>query len=108
MTASGGGEDCGEFLSVRHGGALSFRVRPFDQTPASYRSHSTPLHTCPLQTLPSGTRRPDYRQEWRQKTYYTQLRLTPLGKVEADELLAFLLGSDESLTARYMSGPGWQ
>ena len=36
--------------------------------------------------------RPEYRHEWGQKTYYTQLRLAPLGKAEAEELLAFLLG----------------
>src|SRR5262249_15903655 len=43
------------------------------------------------------TYRPEYRHEWGQKTYYTQLRLVPLGKDEAEELLSFLLGSDESL-----------
>jgi tetratricopeptide (TPR) repeat protein len=42
--------------------------------------------------------RPEYRHEWGQKTYYTQLRLAPLGKAEAEELLAFLLGTDTSLT----------
>jgi class 3 adenylate cyclase/tetratricopeptide (TPR) repeat protein len=42
--------------------------------------------------------RPEYRHEWGQKTYYTQLRLAPLGQVEAEELLTFLLGSDASLT----------
>src|SRR6185503_1763256 len=36
--------------------------------------------------------RPEYRQEWGQKTYYTQLRLAPLGKAEAEELLTVLLG----------------
>ena len=36
--------------------------------------------------------RPEYRHEWGQKTYYTQLRLTPLGKAEAEELLNALLG----------------
>ena len=43
--------------------------------------------------------RPEYRHDWGQKTYYTQLRLAPLGKVEAEELLSFLLGNDVSLTA---------
>jgi predicted ATPase len=43
--------------------------------------------------------RPEYRHEWGQKTYYTQLRLSPLGQAEAAELLSFLLGSDASLTA---------
>ncbi|MBI3796867.1 MAG: AAA family ATPase [Deltaproteobacteria bacterium] len=42
--------------------------------------------------------RPEYRHEWGQKTYYTQLRLAPLGKAEAEELLTFLLGADPSLT----------
>src|SRR5215475_6897855 len=37
--------------------------------------------------------RPEYRSEWGQKTYYTQLRLTPLGKTEAEELLTFLVGN---------------
>ena len=41
--------------------------------------------------------RPEYRQEWGQKTYYTQLRLAPLGKAEAEELLTFLLGNDARL-----------
>ena len=43
--------------------------------------------------------RPEYRHQWGQKTYYTQLRLAPLDKAEAEELLTFLLGSDPSLTA---------
>lgn len=41
--------------------------------------------------------RPEYRHEWGQKTYYTQIRLTPLDRAEAEELLAFLLGNDASL-----------
>ena len=43
--------------------------------------------------------RPEYRHEWGGKTYYTQLRLAPLGKDEAEELLTFLLGNDASLKA---------
>ena len=43
--------------------------------------------------------RPEYRHEWSGKTFYTQLRLVPLGKKEAEEFLTFLLGSDPSLTA---------
>src|SRR4029434_2358715 len=41
--------------------------------------------------------RPEYRHEWGQKTYYIQLRLAPLGKDEAEELLTFLLGNDTEL-----------
>src|SRR5262249_12527148 len=33
-----------------------------------------------------------YRHEWGQKTYYTQLRLAPFGKEEAEEFLSALLG----------------
>jgi class 3 adenylate cyclase len=36
--------------------------------------------------------RPEYRPEWGQKTYYTQLRLAPFGKDEAEEFLSALLG----------------
>ena len=36
--------------------------------------------------------RPEYRHEWGQKTYYTQLRLSPFGKAEAEEFLTALLG----------------
>ena len=41
--------------------------------------------------------RPESRHEWGGKTYYTQLRLTPLGKEEAEELLSCLLGNAASL-----------
>jgi class 3 adenylate cyclase/predicted ATPase len=41
--------------------------------------------------------RPEYRHEWGQKSYYSQLHLTPLGKNEAAELLASLLGDAASL-----------
>ena len=36
--------------------------------------------------------RPEYPSEWGQKTYYTQLRLAPFGKAEAEEFLDALLG----------------
>ena len=43
--------------------------------------------------------RPEYRHEWGQKTYYTQLRLAPFGKAEAEEFLDVLLGTTvETLT----------
>ena len=44
--------------------------------------------------------RPEYWHEWGSKTYYTQLRLSPLGKAEAEELLTFLLGTDGGATGR--------
>jgi class 3 adenylate cyclase len=40
--------------------------------------------------------RPEYRSEWGQKTYYTQLRLAPLGREEAEEFLDELLGETRS------------
>jgi class 3 adenylate cyclase/predicted ATPase len=40
--------------------------------------------------------RPEYRHEWGQKTYYTQLRLAPFGKAEAEEFLDELLGEQGS------------
>jgi class 3 adenylate cyclase len=40
--------------------------------------------------------RPEYRHEWGQKTYYTQLRLAPFGKAEAEEFLDVLLGETRS------------
>jgi class 3 adenylate cyclase/predicted ATPase len=46
--------------------------------------------------------RPEYHQEWGQKTYYTQLRLAPFGKEEAEEFLTVLLGENRSPL------PGWE
>ncbi|ANG64666.1 hypothetical protein A8C75_20750 [Marinobacterium aestuarii] len=43
--------------------------------------------------------RPEYQHDWGQKSCYTQLRLDPLGPMEAGELLAALLGDDASLAA---------
>ena len=40
--------------------------------------------------------RPEYAHGWGSKTYYTQLRLDPLGEEEARELLAALLGEEAS------------
>ncbi len=36
--------------------------------------------------------RPEYSHQWNSKTIYTQLRLDPLGKESADEMLSALLG----------------
>jgi class 3 adenylate cyclase/tetratricopeptide (TPR) repeat protein len=41
--------------------------------------------------------RPEYSHKWGSKTYYMQLRLDPLGKESAEEMLSTLLGSDATL-----------
>jgi tetratricopeptide (TPR) repeat protein len=41
--------------------------------------------------------RPEYRHEWGSKTYYTQLRLDPLGNESAEEMLSTLLGDGTGL-----------
>ena len=41
--------------------------------------------------------RPEYSHQWNSKTYYTQLRLDPLGKESADEMLTALLGDGAEL-----------
>jgi predicted ATPase/class 3 adenylate cyclase len=41
--------------------------------------------------------RPEYHHSWGGKTYYTQLRLDPLGQEQAQELLAALLGDGADL-----------
>jgi tetratricopeptide (TPR) repeat protein len=41
--------------------------------------------------------RPEYSHQWNSKTYYTQLRLDPLGKESADEMLSALLGDAPEL-----------
>ncbi len=43
--------------------------------------------------------RPEYSHQWNSKTYYTQLRLDPLGKESADEMLTALLGDSAELAA---------
>ena len=45
------------------------------------------------------TYRPEYSHQWNSKTYYTQLRLDPLGKESADEMLQSLLGDSAELGA---------
>jgi class 3 adenylate cyclase/tetratricopeptide (TPR) repeat protein len=42
--------------------------------------------------------RPEYSHHWGSKTFYTQLRLDPLGKESAEELLSALLGEGKDLT----------
>ena len=41
--------------------------------------------------------RPEYSHQWGNKSYYTQLRLDPLGKESADEMLSALLGDGKDL-----------
>src|ERR1700731_2425171 len=41
--------------------------------------------------------RPEYSHQWNSKTYYTQLRLNPLGRESADEMLSALLGDGKDL-----------
>ena len=56
-----------------------------------------------VETLPTarllfiGTHRPEYRHAWAGKTYYSQLRLDPLGPEQAEVLLRSLLGSEPEL-----------
>ena len=56
--------------------------------------------------------RPEYRHEWGNRGYYTQVRVDPLGAESADDLLGALLGEDASveplraiLTARTEGNP---
>jgi tetratricopeptide (TPR) repeat protein len=41
--------------------------------------------------------RPEYSHQWNSKTYYTQLRLDPLGKESAEKMLTALLGDAADL-----------
>jgi predicted ATPase len=41
--------------------------------------------------------RPEYSHQWNSKTYYSQLRLDPLGRESADEMLSALLGDGGEL-----------
>src|SRR5258705_8635027 len=43
--------------------------------------------------------RPEYSHQWNSKTYYTQLRLDPLGKESADEMLSALLSDSPDIQA---------
>jgi predicted ATPase/class 3 adenylate cyclase len=44
--------------------------------------------------------RPEYQHQWGNKTYYTQLRLDPLGPAEAEEMLTTLLAEKVGATGR--------
>jgi class 3 adenylate cyclase/tetratricopeptide (TPR) repeat protein len=41
--------------------------------------------------------RPEYRHDWSSRTHYTQLRLDPLARESAEEMLSALLGHDQHL-----------
>jgi class 3 adenylate cyclase len=41
--------------------------------------------------------RPEYSHQWNSKTYYTQLRLDPLGLESADEMLSAMLGDGKDV-----------
>jgi predicted ATPase len=56
---------------------------------------SESLATAPILLLMNY--RPEYRHEWGSRTFYTQLRLDPLGQEDAQELLTALLGDDPAL-----------
>jgi tetratricopeptide (TPR) repeat protein len=43
--------------------------------------------------------RPEYRHEWGSRTYYTQLRLDPLGRESAEQMLDYLLSEHQGLAA---------
>jgi class 3 adenylate cyclase/predicted ATPase len=43
--------------------------------------------------------RPEYRHQWGSRTFYTQLRLDPLGRDSADEMLRSMLGEEPALDA---------
>jgi class 3 adenylate cyclase/tetratricopeptide (TPR) repeat protein len=53
------------------------------------------LATAPILLLVNY--RPEYQHQWGSKTYYTQLRLDPLGKESANEMLEGLLGDAAEL-----------
>src|SRR5262245_35023272 len=44
--------------------------------------------------------RPEYQHTWGSRTYYTQLRLDPLGQAEAEAMLTALLGDDTGAIGR--------
>ena len=51
------------------------------------------MRESPQRNLLLVNYRPEYRHDWGQKTYYTQLRLAPFGRAEAEEFLDLLLGN---------------
>src|SRR5262249_43195923 len=43
--------------------------------------------------------RPEYHHEWGNRTYYNQLRLDPLSRDSAEQMLDYLLGEEQVLAA---------
>src|SRR5208337_4727060 len=52
---------------------------------------------CTARILLLVNYRPEYSHKWNSKTYYTQLRLDPLVKESAEEMLSALLGDGKDL-----------
>jgi class 3 adenylate cyclase len=67
------------------------------ETQAFLDSFSERLIAAPVLLLMNY--RPEYHHEWGQKTYYTQVRLGPLGASETEAFLVNLLGAHESLSS---------
>src|SRR5208337_2189742 len=51
--------------------------------------------------------RPEYSHQWGSKTCYTQLRLDPLGRQSADEMLSALLGASPAPPTQ-SPGANWE
>ncbi|HKA52848.1 MAG TPA: adenylate/guanylate cyclase domain-containing protein [Candidatus Binatia bacterium] len=66
-----------------------------NETQAFLALLSDSLATTPILLLVNY--RPEYRHDWGNKTYYTQLRLDPLRPEDAQELLTALLGESAGL-----------
>jgi class 3 adenylate cyclase len=67
------------------------------ETEAWMQQLSERVPTAPILLLVNY--RPEYQHAWGSKTYYTQLRLDPLGQEEAHALLTALLGQAPGLSA---------
>jgi hypothetical protein len=66
-----------------------------DETQASLNLLADGIANAPVLLLVNY--RPEYSHPWGSKTYYTQLRLDPLGKENANEMLSALLGDGAEL-----------
>ena len=73
------------------------------ETEAFLIALSEGLATAPILLLVNY--RPEYRHAWGSKTFYTQLRLDPLGEKEAGELLTALVGDGEGPSTSLRTSP---